>query len=184
MGTEPAPSLVEGIWAGVSFEEELLVPRGLTDVRRGSANFQFLRFLSSDAHKSCLCNREFRKRDVVQTYRARPGTLPAPPVLHRCLPGCEDPASSESVNKARCPALFWARPSPCSQPVARRVPQVVKPKRCPSSICTPAYFAAGRRWSATNAEGERGRGLLPFRKENTKAVSFLWGEFVPRVLYK
>jgi hypothetical protein len=32
---------------------------------------------------------------------------------------CKDPASSESVNDARCPALlrlalFWARPSPCS----------------------------------------------------------------------
>jgi hypothetical protein len=38
----------------------------LADVRRGSANFRD--FWDGMRYKSCLCNRELRKRDVVQTY--------------------------------------------------------------------------------------------------------------------
>jgi hypothetical protein len=46
------------------------------------------------------------------------------------------------------------------------------PNRWPSWICTPAAFAAFRRWSATNAEGERGTRPSAFKDGNTKSVSF------------
>jgi len=50
-----------------------------------------------------------------------------------------------------------------------------RPQRCPSGMTTPAFFAAGRKWSAQSTDAQIGTLPLPFIDGNTKSVGLACG---------
>src|ERR1700680_1740771 len=50
-----------------------------------------------------------------------------------------------------------------------------RPQRCPSGMTTPAFFAAGRKWSAQNTDAQIGTLPLSFIDGKTKFVGLAYG---------